>query len=466
MVSVHAFGDDALMDDDAVGLAARLRAREVSAAELVEAAIARTEKVNGALNGIACPDFDRARTWARHPNDGYFGGVPTLIKDNTDQEGLPTQHGSDAFVARPKKGDAPVVALAKAMGLTVLGKTQLSEFGLSPTAEHPRLGAVRTPWDTDHVAGASSAGSGALVAAGAVPLAHGNDGGGSIRIPASVNGLVGLKATRGRVPGILQYRMMPVRIVHEGVLTRSVRDTAAFLREVERRAPLRGARPVGDVTGPGTRRLRVAMVTTSPATTLSPEAVTLTQRTAALLEGLGHKVEEVPPMFGANLADDFILYWGFLARLLTGMGRSLGDRWDVSRTDPLTRNWAENFSRHKTRLPGAVRRLRGIGAVLEEFHRTYDVLLMPTLGHATPAVGHLDPTQPHEQYLERVLRWVVYTPITNASGHPSLSLPLTRTADGLPFGMMFSAALGQEALLLELAYELEQAQPFARIQDV
>lgn len=171
-------------------------------------------------------------------------------------------------------------------------------------------------------------------------------------------------------------------------------------------------------------------------------------------------------MFGAGIADDFVLYWGFLARTQLALGRSLGDGWDATRTDPLTRSWAAHFGRNKARLPGAIRRLRGTVAVMDDLHRRYDVLLTPTLGHATPLVGHLDPTQPYEQYVERVRQWVVFTPLTNASGHPSISLPLASTADGLPFGMMFSAARGEDALLLELAYELEQAQPFARIQSV
>ncbi|HYF73056.1 MAG TPA: amidase family protein, partial [Nocardioides sp.] len=182
MTRVHAFGDDALGSLDAVGL--------------VEAAIARTERLQPELGAVAHAAFDRARAEARDPRGGYFAGVPSFFKDNVDVAGMPTQQGCDAFRGRPPARDGDFARMFLATGLVPLGKTQLSEFGFSPSAEHPRLGPVRSPWDTARTAGASSAGTAALVAAGAVPISHGNDGGGSIRIPASVNGLVGLKPTR------------------------------------------------------------------------------------------------------------------------------------------------------------------------------------------------------------------------------------------------------------------------------
>ena len=200
MSRVHAYADDALADLDTVGLVEHLALGKVSISEVVEAAIARTERVAGPLNALAVQCFDRARAEARHPRGGYFAGVPTFVKDNSDLAGLPTMQGTDAFAPRPAKRDGDFARMFLATGLVPLGKTQLSEYGFSAVAEHPRLGAVRNPWDTDRTAGASSSGSAALVAAGAVTLAHANDGGGSIRIPAAVNGLVGLKPTRGRLP--------------------------------------------------------------------------------------------------------------------------------------------------------------------------------------------------------------------------------------------------------------------------
>src|SRR6478735_4299042 len=294
MARLHAFTDDALGDLDAVGLTEALGAGHVSIPEVIEAAISRTEQVAPALNAVAVDCFDRARAEAADPRGGFFAGVPTFLKDNVDLAGVPTMQGTDAFAPRPAKRDGDFARMFLATGLVPIGKTQLSEYGFSASAEHVRLGVVRSPWSTDHTAGASSAGTAALVAAGAVPLAHGNDGGGSIRIPAAVNGLVGLKPTRDRLAQDKMNRQMPVRIVADGVLTRSVRDTAAFLRESERVYRELRLPPVGDVTRPGRTRLRIAVHTAGIGREASPEAVDLTRKTAALLEGLGHQVEEVP----------------------------------------------------------------------------------------------------------------------------------------------------------------------------
>ena len=209
----------------------------------------------------------------------------------------------------------------RATGVIPLGKTQLSEYGFSASAEHPRLGPVRSPWSTEHTAGASSAGSAALVAAGAVPLAHANDGGGSIRIPAAVNGLVGLKPTRGRVAQDRMLRRMPVRVVADGVLTRSVRDTAAFLREAERVYRDLSLAPVGDVTRASRARRTIAVVTDGIETSATPEVVELTLQTAHLLESLGHHVEQIDQPLTASFKDDFLLYWGSLASAVVASGR-------------------------------------------------------------------------------------------------------------------------------------------------
>ena len=182
MTRVHAFGDDALGDLDAVGLAEHLAAGTVSAVEVVDAAIARCEAVGPTLNGLALDTYTRARRQARDPRGGFFSGVPTFVKDNVAVAGLPTQDGCDAFVARPAAKDGDFFRMYGATGVVPIGKSQLSEFGFSASAEHPRLGPVRNPWDPTRTAGASSAGSSAFVAAGVVPIAHANDGGGSIRI--------------------------------------------------------------------------------------------------------------------------------------------------------------------------------------------------------------------------------------------------------------------------------------------
>jgi len=468
MTPVHAFGDDALGDDDTVGLVERLRSGEVSATELVEAAAARTDMVNPALNGLAYEAFDRARREARAPlADRFFAGVPTFVKDTVDVAGWPTMQGTDAWTPTPKPatGDFPRMYLST--GLIALGKTQMSEFGFSGSAEHPRLRPVRNPWNPDHTAGGSSAGSAAFVAAGVVPIAHASDGAGSIRVPASCNGLVGLKPSRGRLPLDARTRRIPLRVIHNGVLTRSVRDTAAFYREAGRLWHGRGLTPIGDITRPGTRRLTFVMVTRSIVGEYTPEVRDLTLKTATSLEELGHRVDvmDTPPVPG-SVADDFLLYYAFLALALVRGGRRVfGETFDRSRLDNLTLGFERHAARNLHRLPLAISRLAALRQRTAQLFRTYDAVLTPTLASPPPAIGHFDPTAGYEQIIGRLLEWVTYTPVQNTTGEPSISLPLAQSHDGLPVGMLFSAALGQEATLLELAYELEEAFPWRRIED-
>lgn len=469
MRHVHAFRDDALGDLDAVGLVDALRTGRVSRAEVTEAAIARTEAVNPVLNGLAHETFERARAQAASDarTGGYFEGVPTFFKDNVDVEGMPTMQGTDAWEPAPHPRNGEFAEFFLATGLNPLGKTQLSEFGFSGSAEHPRIGAVRNPWDTDFTAGASSSGSGAFVAAGVVPIAHANDGGGSIRIPAACNGLVGLKPSRGRLPQERMSRQMPVRLVSDGVLTRSVRDTAAFYRESERIWRNRSLPPIGAVTGPGSRRLRVAVVTRSVNRDADPQVRDLTLKSATLLADLGHRVDyldrsPIPQRF----VDDFLLYWGSLAMALVRTGRrTFGDSFDRSRLDNLTMGLDRHARRNLHRLPSAVARLRRLRRVTERFYADYDVLLTPTLADETPRIGHLDPMADYQQVIDRLADWVAFTPLQNVTGEPAVSLPLAQSADGMPVGMMFSAPLGQDRRLLELAYEIEAARSFGRICD-
>jgi amidase len=469
MRRVHAFGDDALGDLDAVGLSAAIRADWVSRADVIEAAIARTEAVNPALNGLAYKAFEQARAAAAaQPATGFsrfFEGVPTFIKDNVDVAGQPTMRGADAWTPFDAVTDSEFTRLYLATGPISLGKTQMSEFGFSASAEHLRLGPVRNPWDTDYTAGASSSGSGAFVAAGVVPIAHANDGGGSIRIPASCNGLVGLKPSRGRLPLDPELRRMPVGIVTNGVLTRSVRDTAAFYREAERIWRNHKLAPVGDVGGPGRQRLRIAVVTRSVQRECRPQLRELTLKSAGLLEELGHRVEHVDEHpVPASFSDDFVLYWGFLALAQVRTGRRLfGNSFDRTRLDALTLGLERHTSRNLHRLPAAIVRLRRMRRRSAEFFRTYDAVLTPTVADETPRIGYLAPTD-YQQLMQRLIDWVAFTPLQNVTGEPAISLPLAQTADGMPAGMMLATAMGQEALLLELAYELEEARPWPRIQ--
>jgi amidase len=463
MPRVHAFGDDALGDHDAVGLAEAIRTGRVGAAEVIEAAIARAEAVNPALNALAYNAFEQARRTA--PADGFFGGVPTFIKDNVDVAGQPTMQGADAWTPFDAPADGEFARTYLATGPVSLGKTRLSEFGFSAAAEHPRLGPVRNPWNSDYTAGASSSGSGAFVAAGVVPIAHANDGGGSIRIPAACNGLVGLKPSRGRLPLDGPMRRMPVNIVTNGVLTRSVRDTAAFYREAERIWRNPKLAPIGDVTHPGRRRLKIAVLTRSVLRECSPQLRELTLKSAGLLEELGHRVEHLDePPVPASFPDDFVLYWGFLALAIVRTGRrAFGASFDRTRLDALTLGLDRHSGRNLHRLPLAVTRLRRLRRRTAQFFATYDAVLMPTLADETPPVGYLAPTD-YQQVIDRLIDWVAFTPLQNVTGEPAISLPLGQSAAGMPVGMMLSADVGAEALLLELAYELEEARPWARIQ--
>ncbi len=466
MQRVHAFGDDALGDLDAVGLAEAIRAGRVSSPEVIEAAIARTEAVDPVLNGLAYAAFQQARAIASAGSaNGFFSGVPTLIKDNIDVAGQPTMHGTDAWKPWHAVGNSEFTQLYLGTGLISVGKTQLSEFGFSASAEHPRLGPVRNPWNTDYSAGASSSGSAAFVAAGVVPIAHANDGGGSIRIPASCNGLVGLKPSRARLPLDPQLRRLPVGIVTNGVVTRSVRDTAVFYREAERLWRNPKLAPVGDVTGPGRQRLRIAAVTRSVQRECSPRVRELTLKSAGILEELGHRVEYVDrPPVPASFVEDFVLYWGFLALAQVRTGRrTFGKTFERDRLDSLTLGLQRHTGRNIHRLPLAIMRLRRIRRRTAEFFGTYDAVLTPTLADETPRIGHLAPTD-YQQVIDRLIDWVSFTPLQNVTGEPAISLPLAQSADGMPVGMMLSADFGQEALLLELAYELEEARPWARIQ--
>src|SRR5690606_1587656 len=317
MQRIHAFGDDALSDLDAVGLAAELRARRVSVPELIRAAIARTEAVNPALNGLAYEAFDRALARAEAgPVPGFFGGIPTYVKDNAAVAGMPTMEGTDAWDPRPQPAHGDFARLYLGTGVIPLGKTQMSEFGFSASAEHPRLGPVRNPWHPEHTAGASSSGSGAFVAAGVVPIAHANDGGGSIRIPA------------------------------------------AFYREAELLTGRTRLPPIGDITRPGAERLRIAVCTRSINRDASPEVRELTLKTAALLEELGHHVTPIDNPVPRQFQDDFLLYWAFLAMAVVRSGRrTFGPGFDRDRLDNLTLGLDSHAARNLHRLPAAMVRL-------------------------------------------------------------------------------------------------------------
>ncbi|WP_030220196.1 amidase [Streptomyces sp. NRRL WC-3626] len=460
---VHVFRDDALGDHDAVGLADAIRRREVGAAEAARDAAARVRAVDARLHSVQV-HLDAPA----YGGDGALSGVPTFVKDNTDYLGLPTGHGSAAFAPRAARRHAPFTRQFLSTGVTVLGKTRLPEFGFSPSTEYEDADPVRNPWHTDHSAGGSSGGSAALVAAGAVPIAHANDGGGSIRIPAACCGLVGLKPTRGRVVANAQGRQLPIDLVTDGVLTRSVRDSAAFLAAAERHWRNPKLPPVGLVEGPSGRRLRIGLLVDSPnGVTSDADTRQAVTETARRLNGLGHTVEPVSLSIDPHFTDDFLTYWGLLSFLIGVTGRTLGTDFDRRRMDGLSRGLRETYVRSWRTTPTVLRRLKRTREAYAAGFRGLDVILSPVLAHTTPPLGHLSPAVPYVTLIERLLNYVAFTPVNNVVGTPSLALPApTTTAAGLPVGVMLSGRPGAERTLLELAFELEADRPFRRLQDV
>ena len=459
---VSAFTDDALGRDDMVGLLERLERREVSAAELHAAATARAHAVNAELNAVMC--------WVDEPavgvaTDGALAGVPTVVKDNEALAGHPTSDGSSATSTRPAAASSPWVAHALTLGLSPVAKTALSEFGLTATTETLRNGATRNPWNVARSTGGSSGGTAALVAAGVVPLGHGNDGGGSIRIPASCCGLVGLKPTRGRLPDIAVP--VPVDITVQGVLTRTVRDTARYYAEAERTYPVADLPPIGLVEGPSATRLRVGLVTVPPmGLPVSDEAVAAVQSTADLLSALGHEIVEVAHPVDDSFGPDFLRYWGLLAGLIRVAG--LVDRrsgFDGSRIEPFTRELASVAREQAPLMPGTLRRLRALARDHESVYDSCDVLLSPVLAHEPPLLGYLGPDVEPRTHLLRVLRYVSFTPLQNVSGSPAISVPSGLGGAGMPLGVQLAAPFGHERRLLELAFELEAAAPWNTLAD-
>ncbi len=464
---VSAFADDALGTDDAVGVAARIAAGEISPLEAVEAAIARSEAVEGSLRALAFEDFERARRRAgsAQATRGALGGVPTVFKDNITVGGMPFTYGSRAIPPNRRPLDGPVAGQLLDTGLIPIGTSRTPEFGWTATTEYVGGDAVHNPWHVGFSSGGSSGGSAAYVAAGVVPIAHGNDGGGSIRIPAAVCGLVGLKATRGRLLSDPAADAMPVKVVSEGVLTRSVRDTAAFFADAERihRNPRLPA--VGHVDGPSARRLRVGVVVDSPFTAPSDaDTAAAVRGTADLLAELGHDVADYAIQIPRSFKGDFIDYWSVLALSVTRDGRKLFDpAFDRNALEPLTIGLASRAARRLPKMPIVIARLLASARAYERSFGDVDLVLSPVLAHTTPELGHLGADLPWQTHLDRVANYAGFTPLHNATGAPSISLPLGGTATGLPVGVMLSARRGADRRLLEIAYELEEARPFRHI---
>lgn len=460
---VHAFADDALGDHDAVTLADLIRRGERSPRELAEAAAQRARKV-AELAAVTHERFDDPLFPAKA--GGRFHGVPTFVKDNSDVTGMPTTQGTRAYRATPATADDAFTTQYLSTGATVLGKSAMPEFGFNASTEPEFDPPTRNPWDTNRSAGGSSGGSAALVAAGVVPFAHGNDGGGSIRIPAACTGLVGLKPTRGRHVDSKLARKLPINIVSEGALTRTVRDTAAFTAAMERYHRNPALPPIGLVEGPPQRPLRLAVLLGSVRGPVADPAVRdAVRRVATVLAAQGHHVEEAPLPFDAALETAFLHYWGMLAAVVSGTGRLVHRDFDSSRMDGLSRGLRRMFYRDLRRTPGALRTLHGAYRLYEAEMGAYDAVLVPTLGHVTPPLGHLAPTVPFGELRDRLREYVAFTPINNITGTPAVSIPAGLSPEGLPVGVQFVGLRGAERVLLELAFLVEAELPFPRITD-
>ncbi|MCB0756636.1 MAG: hypothetical protein KDB98_13630, partial [Flavobacteriales bacterium] len=300
---------------------------------------------------------------------------------------------------------------------------------------------------------------------GAVPIASGNDGAGSIRIPAAICGLVGLKPSRHRIYGIDGTEMMPIEIVHQGVLTRSVRDTALFYAEAEKFHRNKRLPAIGHVTSGPEKRLRIAFVenlTEGTTGRQDQDTYELQIRTAKLLESLGHTVEQVPlPIDVDTMVGHFLNYYGFLSYMSSHFGRLVFKaKVDKTLLEPFTTGLAARFKRNALTLPRSIREMRRMGKECSEQFEKYDVVMSPVLAHKTPKIGYFSPELAYEEVKRRAIDFATYTGLYNVTGEPAISLPLGIDSDGIPLGVQFAAPYGEDRRLLELAYELEQAQPW------
>lgn len=468
---ISAFNEDVLADHDATSLKQMIVSGDVSALEVVDASIIRSKKVHTQLNAVFSDSYEtaleKAKQLTRQPSNGAFSGVPSFIKDTDDVKGLPTTFGSAATAKTLAKKNSQFVDQYESLGFINLGKSSLPELGLTGTTEPVAFGAAHNPWHKDYSTGGSSGGSAALVAAGVVTIAHANDGAGSIRIPASCCGLVGLKPTRSRLVNVDGSGIMPVNTLSQGVVTRTVRDTVAFYSAAENYYKNPKLPAIGDITNGIRRRLKIALVTSSSGASVHKDCMDSAQKAAKLCESLGHQVEVIQFPFSEDVLRHFYNYWGLMAFTLKNFGSSLvGKGFDKSKLEPLSHAFSDRFYRAKFTLPSMIYNLKKFSQQYSKFFEEYDVLLSPTLATPPPKLGHLSTEIEGETAIQRLLDFIPFTPFQNISGAPAISLPMGVSQQGLPIGIQFSAAYGQDKLLLELALELEQAMPWVHLNNV
>jgi amidase len=453
---------------DATAQAELARRKEIQPLELVAAAIERIERINPAINAVVTPMFDQAMEAVRKTlPDGPFAGVPFLLKDILAScAGVRMTLGSKLLQNFTPDHDSELVLRYKQAGFIILGKTNVPEFGILPTTEPALFGPCRNPWNTERTTGGSSGGSAAAVAAGMVPAAHGNDGGGSIRIPASCCGLFGLKPTRGRNPLGPDFGDIMNGIISEHVITRSVRDSAAILDATAGPAigdpywaPPKG-RPYLQEIGAGPGRLRIGFTTGKDIGMAAHEdCIKAVQDAAALCSDLGHHVEEKSPSVnGKKLAEAFTVIWS------AGNASTIKAlRAKKEQVEPLTWALAEMGLQYDAAdYLHAVQTIQRLSREISSFFVKYDIWLTPTLAEPPVPLGTFasTPDQPLRGF-NRSGEFAPFTPICNATGQPAMSVPLFWNHDNLPVGTHFVGRFGDEATLFRLAAELEEARPWA-----
>ena len=459
---------------DGIGLAGLVKAREVSAGELLEAALTRVEQNNLTINAVVNRMYDQAKAAiAAGLPSGPFTGVPYLLKDiDSLYAGTVTTLGSSAFRNFIPDHDSEMVVRLKRAGLVIFGKTHTPEFGLSSSSESRLFGATHNPWNLEYSAGGSSGGSAAAIASGMVPMAYGNDGGGSIRIPASCCGLFGLKPTRVRNPAGPDLGELWSGLAIAHAITRSVRDSAALLDATSGAeigdpywAPPQ-KRPYHDEVGADPGRLRIAFTTKAwNFHDVDSECVDAVAEAAKLCESLGHHLEEASPEFDevargkavGIIADSQTRV--LLKRAEEVLGRAATSE-DVETVTWGTAEYARRFS--ASDYAEAINAVHGTGRVVGRFFTSYDILLTPTMSTPPHKLGVVSMmTTDIDAYFQALGGDTAFTTPFNVSGNPAMSVPLHWSPDGLPVGVQFVAPFGDEAMLFRLAAQLETAQPWA-----
>jgi len=466
------------MDDlawlDAVAQAELVRRREITPVELVEAAIARIERLNPALNAVILPMYELARAAAQRPaGDGRFAGVPFLLKDLlAEYAGARFTEGSDFLHDYVPAEDSELVARFKRAGLIIVGKTNTPEFGILPTTEPRRFGATRNPWAPGRTTGGSSGGAAAAVAAGMVPMAHANDGGGSIRIPASCCGVFGLKPSRGRNPLGPHYGDVFGGLIEEHAVTRSVRDSAALLDATcgpDLGDPDWGRprRPFFSEVGADPGRLRIAFTTAAPnGAPVHPDCAAAVREGAQICADLGHEVvpDVAPALDGQALGRAFTVAWAAgCAWTVDDWARRTGRKPVPELLEPLTWALRERGREHSASAYLLARQdMQRAARAVARFFCDYDVWLTPVLAQPPVPLGFFDsPPDDPTLGLRRSADFSPFTFLCNVTGQPAMSVPLFWSAESLPIGTHFIGQFGGEATLFRLAAQLEAARPWA-----